>query len=61
MKRTSWKKDCHTDRVTDSLTSWPIRSVSSNAPILKPPDSRSTASMVAGSAPCASYTAKASA
>ncbi|CAM5644905.1 hypothetical protein SGRIM128S_01962 [Streptomyces griseomycini] len=54
MKRTSWKKDCQTDRVTDSLTSWPIRSVSSNAPILKPPDSRSTASMVAGSAPCAS-------
>lgn len=55
------KKDSHTERVTASLTSWPIRSVSWNGPILKPPLSRSTASMVAGSAPCSSYTAKASA
>ena len=35
---------------TARLTSWPIRSVSSNGPSGKPPASRSTASIVAGSA-----------
>ena len=40
----------HTLCVTAKLTSWPIRSISSNAPIRKPPASRSTASIVAASA-----------
>lgn len=56
-----WRKDSHTERVTASLTSWPMRSVSSKGPMAKPPLSRRTASMVAGSAPRSSYTAKASA
>ena len=49
-KRGSWKNASQTLRVTAKLTSWPIRSISSNGPIRKPPASRITASIVAGSA-----------
>ena len=42
MKRGSWKKACQTERVTAKFTSWPIRSMSSNGPMRKPPDSRMT-------------------
>ncbi len=57
----SWWKESQTERVTASFTSWPMRSVSSNGPMRKPPLSRRAASMVAGSAPPSSYTRNASA
>jgi hypothetical protein len=40
----------NTDSVTDRLTSAPIRSISSNGPIAKPPASRSSRSIASGRA-----------
>ena len=57
----SWPNAAHTDRVTASFTSWPIRSISANGPIRKPPARVSTASIVAAVAACSSYNRHASA
>eukprot|EP01022_Parablepharisma_sp_SALTPOND_P021539 TRINITY_DN427_c0_g2_i1.p1 TRINITY_DN427_c0_g2~~TRINITY_DN427_c0_g2_i1.p1 ORF type:complete len:1279 (+),score=502.02 TRINITY_DN427_c0_g2_i1:12957-16793(+) len=61
VKRGSLKLARNTDCVTAKLTSWPIRSISSNGPMRKPPQSRSRASMVCACAACSCSSRKPSA
>ncbi len=59
--RGSYPNADHTERVTASFTSCPMRSIRANGPMRKPQAPVSTASMCCGAAACSSYTRHASA